>query len=91
MCLQRCCVAVAAARTTEKAVPLLLYHCCFRVCRYGNVFTQPLPKNGPGISAISQSLHSNCFTRYNSFLSMLKILKIIKILQMFFVIFFQTL
>jgi hypothetical protein len=45
------CVAMAAARTTENTVPLLLYHYCFHVCYCGNVFTEPLPRNVSGVFA----------------------------------------
>jgi hypothetical protein len=33
--------------------------CCVRVCCCGNVFIKSLPRNVPGISPISRSLHSN--------------------------------
>jgi hypothetical protein len=32
----------------ENTIPLLLYHCCICVCCCGNVFTEPLPRNGSG-------------------------------------------
>jgi hypothetical protein len=35
----------------RNTVPSLLYHCCVRVCCCGEVFTEPLPRNGYGISA----------------------------------------
>jgi hypothetical protein len=40
-----------AGRNTENIVPLLLYHCCFRVCCCGNVFAEPLPRNVSDIFA----------------------------------------
>jgi hypothetical protein len=33
----------------ENTVPLLLYQCCVGVCCCGNVFTEPLPRNGSGM------------------------------------------
>jgi hypothetical protein len=48
MCLPCRCVATAAARITENTVPILLYHCWVRVGSCGNVFTEPLPRNGSG-------------------------------------------
>jgi hypothetical protein len=51
MCFAGRCIATTAARTTENAVLLFLYHCYICFCCCGNVFTEPLPRNGPDISA----------------------------------------
>jgi hypothetical protein len=50
MCLPCHCIATAVAQTTENTVPLLMYHCCVHVCYCENVSSEPLPRNGPGIS-----------------------------------------
>jgi hypothetical protein len=51
------------ARTTQK---IKLFYCCVPVCYCGNVFTEPLPRNSPGIS-ISLLLNSNSSTCYNTY------------------------
>jgi hypothetical protein len=41
-------------------------YCCMRIRCCGNVFTEPLPRNGFGILLISRSLRHNGFTLCNT-------------------------